>query len=63
MYRQLFSISTNAKTVKGEALGYLTGVMYLAPSQELMLMGLYYSNQGTPDNRASRDYSEGSDSI
>lgn len=30
---QLFSISTNAKTVKGERLGYLTGVLYLAPAQ------------------------------
>jgi hypothetical protein len=29
---QLFSISTNAKTVKGEKLGYLTGVLYLAPA-------------------------------
>ena len=30
---QLFSISTNAKTVKGEKLGYLTGVLYLAPAK------------------------------
>jgi hypothetical protein len=30
--RQLFSIGTNAKTVKGNKLGFLTGVMYLAPS-------------------------------
>ena len=30
---QLFSISTNAKTVKGEKLGYLTGVLYLAPTK------------------------------
>ena len=30
---QLFSISTNAKTVKGERLGYLTGVLYLAPAK------------------------------
>ena len=29
---QLFSISTNAKTIKGEKLGYLTGVLYLAPA-------------------------------
>ena len=29
---QLFSISSNAKTVKGEKLGYLTGVLYLAPA-------------------------------
>jgi hypothetical protein len=32
MNNQLFSISTNAKTVKGERLGYLTGVLYLAPA-------------------------------
>ena len=30
---QLFSISTNAKTIKGEKLGYLTGVLYLAPAR------------------------------
>ena len=30
---QLFSISSNAKTVKGERLGYLTGVLYLAPAK------------------------------
>ena len=30
---QLFSISTNAKTIKGEKLGYLTGVLYLAPAK------------------------------
>ncbi|CAB4184249.1 hypothetical protein UFOVP1362_33 [uncultured Caudovirales phage] len=30
---QLFSISSNAKTVKGEKLGYLTGVLYLAPAR------------------------------
>ena len=30
---QLFSISSNAKTVKGEKLGYLTGVLYLAPAK------------------------------
>jgi hypothetical protein len=32
MNNQLFSISTNAKTVKGEKLGYLTGILYLAPA-------------------------------
>jgi hypothetical protein len=30
---KLLSISSDAKTVKGEALGYLTGVMYLAPAK------------------------------
>lgn len=30
----LFSIDTNAKTVKGQSQGYLTGVMYLAPAMQ-----------------------------
>ena len=30
---QLFSISSNAKTIKGEKLGFLTGVLYLAPAR------------------------------
>ncbi len=30
----LFSIDTNAKTVKGQSHGYLTGVMYLAPAMQ-----------------------------
>lgn len=30
--RQLLSIGTNAKTVKGDKYGFLTGVLYLAPS-------------------------------
>jgi Gene product 88 len=30
----LLSIDTNAKTVKGQGKGYLTGILYLAPSNE-----------------------------
>jgi hypothetical protein len=30
----LFSIDTNAKTVKGQAQGFMTGVMYLAPAKQ-----------------------------
>ena len=30
--RQLLNIDNNAKTVKGQKLGYLTGVLYLAPA-------------------------------
>lgn len=29
-----FSIDTNAKTIKGKKFGYLTGILYLAPSNE-----------------------------
>ena len=29
---KLLGIDTNAKTVKGEKLGYMTGILYLAPS-------------------------------
>lgn len=31
---KLLGIDTNAKTVKGQKLGYMTGIMYLAPSNE-----------------------------
>lgn len=31
---KLLSVSQDAKTVKGEKLGYLTGILYLAPSDE-----------------------------
>lgn len=34
----LLSVGTDAKTTKGEKLGYLTGVMYLAPAQESGVM-------------------------
>ena len=30
--KQLLGFDTNAKTVKGEQLGFLTGILYLAPS-------------------------------
>jgi hypothetical protein len=33
MAKQLFSIGTNAKTVKGNKYGFMTGVLYLAPSK------------------------------
>lgn len=31
---KLLGIDTNAKTVKGQKLGYMTGIMYLAPANE-----------------------------
>lgn len=31
-HRKLLSVSTDAKTTKGESKGYLTGILYLAPS-------------------------------
>ena len=30
--KQLLSIDTNAKTHKGQKWGYMTGILYLAPS-------------------------------
>ena len=33
-YRKLLQVSKDAKTVKGEKYGYLTGIMYLAPANE-----------------------------
>lgn len=32
-FKQLLSIGTNAKTVKGDKYGFMTGVMYLAPAK------------------------------
>ncbi len=32
--KTLLSIDTNAKTVKGQKRGYMTGILYLAPSNE-----------------------------
>jgi len=36
--KQLLSISQDAKTIKGEQFGYLTGILYLAPSNESAIM-------------------------
>jgi hypothetical protein len=36
--QKLLSIDTNAKTVKGQGKGYLTGILYLAPSNESGVM-------------------------
>ena len=33
-YRQLLTVDTDAKTVKGNSFGYSTGIMYLAPANE-----------------------------
>ena len=30
--KNIFSVSADAKTVKGQKLGYLTGILYLAPA-------------------------------
>lgn len=32
--KSLLSVDTNAKTVKGQKFGYMTGILYLAPSDE-----------------------------
>jgi hypothetical protein len=34
----LLSVSTDAKTVKGEKIGYLTGILYLSPAKESGVM-------------------------
>src|SRR5579864_2488029 len=36
-YRRILAVE-NAKTTKGEALGYLTGILYLAPANESGVM-------------------------
>ena len=36
--KTLLSIDTNAKTIKGQKRGYITGILYLAPSNESGVM-------------------------
>lgn len=43
-YRQLLSVGTDAKTIKGEKLGYLTGILYLAPAKESGVMNVCTSS-------------------
>lgn len=38
--KKLLSVSSDSKTVKGEELGYLTGILYLMPDEELCRNGL-----------------------
>ena len=47
----------NAKTIKGEKLGYLTGILYLAPANESGVMNV--CPMSTPGCRASCLYSAG----
>lgn len=43
-YRQLISIGADAKTVKGQKFGYLTGILYLAPASESKVMNVCTSS-------------------
>jgi hypothetical protein len=43
-YRQLLSVGTDAKTIKGNKYGYLTGIMYLAPANESGVMNVCTSS-------------------
>ena len=45
--KKLLSIDTNAKTIKGQLKGYLTGILYLAPSNESGVVNTCgYASQG-----------------
>jgi len=47
MTTKLLSIDTNAKTIKGQGKGYLTGILYLAPSNESGVVNTCgYASQG-----------------
>ncbi len=37
---KLLSLDTNAKTVKGQAVGYMTGILYLAPAKQSGVMNV-----------------------
>jgi hypothetical protein len=43
-YRQLLSVGTDAKTIKGNKYGYLTGILYLAPANESGVMNVCTSS-------------------
>ena len=60
---KLLSVDTNAKTVKGQRKGYMTGILYLAPSDQSGVMNtcphatkgcriacLYTAGRGAFDN-------------
>jgi hypothetical protein len=54
---KLLNIDDNAKTVKGEVRGYLTGILYLAPSRESGILDT--CPMSTPGCRASCLYTAG----
>jgi ribosomal protein L37E len=51
---QAFGIEPDARKYQCES----CGMPKVYGSQELLLMGLYYSDQGIPDNRTSHDYGD-----
>jgi hypothetical protein len=55
-YRRILD-ENNAKTIKGEALGYLTGILYLAPAEESGVMNT--CPKATPACRAACLYTAG----
>ena len=53
---KVLSISTDAKTVKGESLGVLTGILYLAPHT---ISGFQVCPKASPQCRAACLYTAG----
>ena len=51
--KKLLSVSSDSKTVKGEKLGFLTGILYLMPDEELCPNGKNAGCIGGPDNKRS----------
>ena len=45
--KKLLNIDNNAKTVKGQKYGYMTAVLYLAPSNESGFNSSSHKSQGT----------------
>lgn len=55
---KLLSVAADAKTIKGQSKGYLTGILYMAPA-DLNGMGVNLCPASTPGCRASCLYSAG----
>ena len=60
---KLLSFDGNAKTVKGQKKGFLTGILYLSPADESGISGFNACPKSTPGCRASCLYTAGRASM
>ena len=60
---KLLSFDGNAKTVKGQKKGFLTGILYLSPADESGISGFNACPKSTPGCRASCLYTAGRASL
>ena len=60
---KLLSFDGNAKTVKGQKKGFITGILYLSPADESGISGFNACPKSTPGCRASCLYTAGRASL